>query len=76
MPKGSPHPENAKKFLDFCASAAVWKIAADFSGIAAADAYSTPAGRKIAAQFLPLDFARAGAEKKAIVKTWQDWVTR
>ena len=48
LPKGSPHPENAKKFLDFCASAAVGKIAADFSGIAAADAYSTPATEFVA----------------------------
>ena len=74
LPVGSPHPKEAKLFLDFCASADVGKIAADFSGIAAIDGYSTENGQNIARQFLALDFARAGLEKSAIVRQWQDKV--
>ena len=76
LPKGSPHPEAAKRFLDFCASEAVGRIAADFSGIAAITEYSTPQGAAIAAHFLPLDFERAGKEKPSIVHRWQEWITQ
>lgn len=76
MPKGSPHPELAKKFLDFCASEAVGKIAADFSGIAALEDYSTAHGQKIADRFLPLDFDRAAREKSEIIQRWQKWVQK
>ena len=71
---GSPHPEDAKIFLDFCASEAVARIAARFSGIAALPAFSTPEGRNISSRFLPLDFGRAGEEKRAIVRRWQNLV--
>lgn len=74
LPIGSPHPEDAKIFLDFCASEAVARIAARFSGIAALPAFSTPEGRNISSRFLPLDFGRAGEEKRAIVRRWQNLV--
>lgn len=76
LPAGSPHPEAARVFLDFCASEAVAKIAARFSGIAAIPEFSTPEGRRISSRFLPLDFARAGAEKSAVVRRWQEEVRR
>ena len=59
---------------DFCASEAVARIAARFSGIAALPAFSTPEGRNISSRFLPLDFGRAGEEKRAIVRRWQNLV--
>ena len=76
LPKGSPHPEAAKKFLDFCASADVAKIAAKFSGIAAIDSYSTEKGKEISSHFLPLDFEIAAKNKSAIVQKWQRTVGR
>lgn len=76
LPKGSPHPELAKKFLDFCASKDVALIAADFSGIAAINRYSTPKGQSISSRFLPLDFERAALEKSSIVKRWQEYVQK
>lgn len=71
LPKGSKHPEAAKKFLDFCASEAVAQIAASFSGIAAIDQFSTEKGRSIANRFLPLDFNRADSEKSDLLTRWQ-----
>ena len=76
LPKGSPHPELAKKFLDFCASKEVALIAADFSGIAAIDKYSTTKGQKISDRFLPLDFRRAAIEKSSVIKRWQEHVQK
>lgn len=76
LPKGSPHPELAKKFLDFCASKEVGHIAAEFSGIAAGKGFSTSRGQKISDRFLPLDFDRAAKEKSDIIKRWQEWVRR
>ena len=71
LPKGSKHPEAAKKFLDFCASEAVAQIAASFSGIAAIDQFSTEKGRSIANRFLPLDFNRANSKKSDLLERWQ-----
>ena len=71
LPKGSKHPQAAKKFLDFCASKAVAQIAASFSGIAAIDQFSTEKGRSIAKRFLPLDFNRADSEKNDLLERWQ-----
>ena len=76
LPKGSRHPEIAKRFLDFCTSESVAKIAADFSGIAAISEYSTPEGQKIASNFLAIDFEKASAEKKAIIAKWKGKVTQ
>ena len=74
LPVGSPHPEDARLFLDFCASEAVAQIAARFSGIAAIPQFSTPNGHQIASRFLPLDFNRAGAEKADVIRRWQTLV--
>lgn len=76
LPRGCPHPEAAKAFLDFCAGPAVGKIAADFSGIAARKGFSTPEGEKIAASFLAMDFARAAADKEGILKRWHAMASR
>lgn len=76
LPLGCPHPEAARVFLDFCASEKVAAIAARFSGIAAIPEFSTPEGRRISSRFLPLDFARAGAEKSAVIRRWQEEVRR
>lgn len=76
LPRGCPHPELAREFLDFCASPAVGRIAADFSGIAARNGCSTEQGESIAKRFLPMDFARAAAEKDAILKRWHKMATR
>lgn len=76
LPKGSPHPEAAKRFLDYCASEAVGRIAADFSGIAAREGMSTEKGRHIAERFLPLDFGRAARDKSRVVAHWQEWNQR
>lgn len=73
LPIGSPHPEDAKIFLDFCASEAVARIAARFSGIAALPAFSTPEGRNISSRFLPLDFGRAGEEKEQLFVAGKIW---
>ena len=67
---------SAKKFLDFCASKEVGQIAGVFSGISAIEAYSTEQGKKIAKQFLPLDFQRAADEKHQIIKRWQEKVSQ
>lgn len=76
MPRGTPHPENAKRFLDFCASKDVGDVAAAFSGISAIDRYSTEAGQKIAERFIALDFRRAADERQKIIERWQKISTR
>lgn len=76
LPKGCPHPQEARAFLDFCASAAVGKIAAQFSGIAARKGYSTPEGTRIAERFLAMDFSRAAADKESILARWHAMATR
>ena len=76
LPKGSPHPVLAKRFLDFCASKPVADIAASFSGISSIDRYSTDKGKKLVARFLTLDFRQAAIEKKTITNKWRDIVSR
>lgn len=76
MPRGTPHPENAKRFLDFCASKEVGDVAATFSGISAIDQYSTKAGQKIAERFIALDFRRAADERQRMIERWQKISTR
>lgn len=76
LPKASPNPKAAKLFLDFCASKPVADIAASFSGIAAIDRYSTPAGQAMAARFLPLDFHSAATQKSDMLARWQSIMAR
>lgn len=76
LPKGSPHPILAKRFLDFCASKPVADIAASFSGISSIDRYSTETGKKLVARFLTLDFRQAAIEKKTITDQWQSIASR
>ena len=65
--------EIRKAFLDFCAGPAVGQIAADFSGIAAREGFSTEEGKRIAERFLPMDFARAAKDKDVILARWEDF---
>ena len=76
LPRGCPHPQEAKAFLDFCAGPAVGQIAADFSGIAAREGFSTEEGKRIAERFLPMDFARAAKDKDVILARWYALATR
>ncbi|HJI94574.1 MAG TPA: hypothetical protein OIM53_07545 [Sutterellaceae bacterium] len=76
LPKGSPLPILAKRFLDFCASKPVADIAASFSGISSIDRYSTETGKKLVARFLTLDFRQAAIEKKTITDQWQSIASR
>jgi iron(III) transport system substrate-binding protein len=76
LPHGSPKPEIAKKFLDFCATKPVADIAASFSGIAAIDRFSTEQGRAMAERFLPLDFKSAAAQKSEMLAHWQTIIAR
>lgn len=76
LPLGSPNPDTAKKFLDFCATKPVADIAASFSGIAAIDRFSTPQGRAMAERFLPLDFKSAAAQKSDMLERWQSIIAR
>ena len=71
LPKGSRHQQSAEKFLDFCASESVAKIAASFSGIAAIDRFSTEKGRSLSSHFLPIDFEKAGTDKAQMLSRWQ-----
>ena len=71
LPKGSRHRQSAEKFLDFCASESVAKIAASFSGIAAIDRFSTEKGRSLSSHFLPIDFEKAGTDKAQMLSRWQ-----
>lgn len=71
LPKGSRHQQSAEKFLDFCASESVAKIAASFSGIAAIDRFSTEKGRDLSSHFLPIDFEKAGTDKAQMLSRWQ-----
>lgn len=76
LPRSCPHPQEARAFLDFCAGPAVGRIAADFSGIAAHEGFSTEQGKRIAERFLPMDFARAAADKEKILARWHEMATR
>ena len=76
LPRGCPHPQEAKAFLDFCASPAVGEIAAAFSGIAARECFSPEEGKRIALRFLPMDFARAARDKEAMLTRWHALATR
>lgn len=76
LPRGCPHPQEAKAFLDFCASPAVGEIAAAFSGVAAREGFSTEEGKRIAERFLPMDFARAARDKEAMLTRWHALATR
>lgn len=76
LPRGCRHPQEARMFLDFCASSAVGKIAADFSGIAARQGCSTEQGSLISERFLAMNFEQAAADKERILSRWHKIATR
>lgn len=67
----SPKKELTEKFISFCKSPAVAKIARDFSGISPLDGYSSPQGEKTKALFLPINFSDASSKKSEILHQWQ-----
>ena len=67
----SPKKELTQKFIEFCKSPAVAEIARDFSGISPVAGYSSPAGEKTKALFLPINFSEASAQKSEILRLWQ-----
>lgn len=71
---GTKHPEAAKAFLDFCAGEEVARIAADFSGIAAREDFSTQEGRETLEHMIPMNFLNAAQRKNEILQKWQETV--
>ena len=68
---GSRHKAEALQFLDFCAGKEVAAVAAAFSGVTARANFNTPAGNETLKKMLPIDFAAAARDKKAILARWQ-----
>lgn len=71
LPDGDPRREAAKKVVDFAASKPVSKLAAENAYIPARSDCMSDEAKQQQARFLPVDFAKAAANRDAIITKWR-----
>lgn len=76
LPKGSPNMALAKEYLDFCASGNLAQTVVGFSGIVSREKLSSDSGQRLVKAFMPMNFSRAGAEKKRLIQQWQTIISQ
>ncbi|MGL5102160.1 MAG: extracellular solute-binding protein [Plesiomonas sp.] len=69
--RGTPHQQAAKQLLDWLSSEDVAKIGANFSGVAAREAFMTPEGRSIFNAMIPNNLSWAAENRESILATWR-----